>query len=464
MGVSKGKASRSPTKLPVWKRSPSPKKMLPTSISRSRLQGIADTLRAKANLFYQTQDESSEEALVADQPQEPPTPTSIKSILSKKSVRFRSSHSVIDHMHRNSSPISIPTKSPPSLAMVDISNTPMFDTSSDEEKNLGQTARPSDLAPVHTLPSPPPRKTSRPQLDLGELDARLTGVPALPTPMPGTNLPLEDPFDDAAAALHSDHQLSKGLFCSDQVYISDEESGGEASDIDIRVSHDAATNKSLKGDPSSIKVSMQFEDNSKATTTPLTSPSPGSSNGSPLTGQRTLRRMKNIPTTLNTSSLMLRMPSEAQYDADAERSDGSEAPKKTATSSVAQLQSHQISFEDETDQDSQIGDELVSCKTQDHDRKATKMAVPRLTLKKPSSDETEDGLSAVSSNSDAIMQAANCAEKGSLVVKETSPSRSLNQALALPNDACPTLGALDPTSAKRDLGSGLAREPNKVIL
>jgi hypothetical protein len=402
--------SRSPSKVPRWKRSPSPRKPTGSTRGKSRLQGFADTLRAKANIFYQSQQHSSEEDLMSHEPSVPPTPGSAKSISSKKSVRFRSGHSVIDNVHAYSSPITIPIKSPPSLAMVNISSTPVFDIASDEEKGLAQTARPPETQPPHILSGPSPENANRPHLSL-EIEDNFSIAQALPTPMPGTNLPLDDPFDDAAAALCSEHSTSR-IFTvqavSDQKYHSDEERNAETNNLEtVRMSRTRVAPAQINFESS--PESTHFPQ-SKAST-PVPEDGDESARDRFPVGQRTLRRTKALPLTLDEQSSISRLPSETQYDADTEPSDGSDAQKGPFKSVAIRLQHQQVSHETEVSGDGEFGADLVRCKSPDQLRFALQGAVPRLTLKKPSSDETEEFASSLSAGSEAAKQYTDYAEK-----------------------------------------------------
>jgi hypothetical protein len=413
--------SRSPTKAPRWKRSPSPRKPTGSARGKSRLQGFADTLRAKANIFYQSQQHSSEEELMPHEPSVPPTPGSARSISSKKSVRFRSGHSVIGNVHVHSSPITIPIKSPPSLAMVNISSTPVFDATSDEEKNLGQTARPPETLPPPILSGPSPENANRPQLSL-EVEDNFSIAQALPTPMPGTNLPLDDPFDDAAAALCLEHPTSRiftGQAVSDQKYYSDEDKNTDTNKMEtVRIyrTRMTTTQINLESSPQSTHFPQPNS------LTPVLGDGDESARDRFPVGQRTLRRTKALPLTLDEPSSISRLPSETQYDADTEPSDGSDAQKEQVKSVAVRLQHQQVSHETEVSEDGEFGADLVRCKTPDQPRFALQGAVPRLTLKKPSSDETEEFASSLSTGSDAVMQYADYPEKGLAGVETPSTS------------------------------------------
>ncbi|KAF7512099.1 hypothetical protein GJ744_002812 [Endocarpon pusillum] len=319
--------SQSPTKAPRWKESASPKRPTTSARARARLQVFADTLRAKANIFYEAHQQSSEEELMLHEVPVPPTPSSAKSIFSKKSVRFRSGHSVIGNVHQHSSPISVLGKNPPSLLTVDIPSTPAFETDSDDEKSLRQRARSLEQLSLPVSSRSCPKHSNRPQLSLKVEEAIKCGL-ELPTPMPGTNLPLEDPFNDTAAALCSEQPTIRTptiLICSDQGYISDEESNAG---IDVIKTARARHPKMLTAQ-STFDPSLATKKSTEPVTSSLANDNAKqSSNKSPTAARRALSSTNDLPLVTQERSTILRPPSETQYDADAERSDGSEAQKE----------------------------------------------------------------------------------------------------------------------------------------
>jgi hypothetical protein len=439
----KRKAFRSPKKLPHWKHSPSPKKPSSSSRSKSRLLGLADTLRAKATIFYEIREPSSEEALLPHEASVPPTPGSAKSISSKKSVRFRSGHSVIGHMDSQSSPITIPTKSPPSLPMMNISNIAMFETTPDEEKNLGQTARPPETMPSHVPSGPSPRKSSRPGLciETGNLSSP---IQALPTPMPGTNLSLEDPFDDAAATLHPPQLTSNLLMAqvgSDKGYITDEESNAETHGIKTAANYQTESS-SGQGSPHSL---VQKNNSTDCMVSPLNSDQKGqSANSSPSPAQRTLRRMKPLPSNIQMQLCIPRLPSETQYDADCEPSDSGGAQQQPIDGMPSKLERRSGGHDKDTDQDSQFGADLVRCKTPVSQRPEPNDLVPRLTLRKPSSNETEEFSSYLSSSNEAGMYLAGQTETRCICPTKTFENNTMQMANHVGRltsiNLCPTAG------------------------
>ncbi len=417
-------------------------------------------------MFYEAQQPSSEEELMPHEASVPPTPSSAKSISSKKSVRFRSGHSVIGNVHPHSSPITIPIKYPPSLAMVNISSTPMFDKTSDEEKDLGQTARPPETLPSHIPAGPSLKRTNRPQPSL-EMKGKSSIVPALPTPMPGTNLPLEDPFDDAAATLHSEQPTSRiftGQIVSDQGYISDEESNAERND------NKTACVPRTRIPSSKIAFDTSPEqENSTTSNAPPFVPSDRceSSKKSPSATQRTFRRTKALPLASNDQSGVPRLPSETQYDADAEPSDGSDGQKEPIKGVTARLHHHQGSHVADSAEDGEFGADLVRCKTPEYLRTAQQGHIPRLTVKKPSSDETEDAEFFVSAGTEAAMKYADHAEKGLIKIGICSASDDLEMRRQRERlrsiNLCPTLQSVGPTFGDvENVDPASLREPTKV--
>jgi hypothetical protein len=465
LGSTKRRLSRSPTKKPLWKRSPSPRRHPAPNKAMSMLQGLADTLRAKANIFYEEQKDSSEEELMPHDASGPPTPNSAKSFCSKKSVRFRSGHSVIGNVRPHSSPIIIPTKSPPSLSMVNISSTPVFETTVDENKDLGQTARPPETLPLYIPLSPSPGKTSPPYFSF-KIEDKAGSVAALPTPMPGTNLPLEDPFDDAArAALRSDDTtiVQSDLKGSDLGYISYEKSNAES---DLRIETIPTTEMSSAqdvNDPAgennetpgfyAFRVERDYCN--------------GTSNISPSAPQRTLRRTKALHLPSKEQLNTLGWPSESQYDADAEPSDGSDTQNKSIESVAAKIKHPYESLVTDHNGSSELGVNLARCKTPLRQRSATPGAVPRLTLERASSNETEESASSILTDRKEMIQSAGSADKNLIGVETSLPSgtsRISMQTESLISINCRSTyrSVESPFERVENENPGISREPTKV--
>lgn len=327
--------SQSPTKAPRWKESPSPKRPTTSARARARLQVFADTLRAKANILYEAHQQSSEEDLMLHEVPVPPTPSSAKSICSKKSVRFRSGHSVIGNVHQHSSPISVSKKTPPSLLTVDIPSTPAFEINSDDEKGIRQTARTPEKLSLPVSSGSSPKHSNRSQLSLKVAEA-INCAPELPTPTPCTNLRLEDPFNDTTAALRSEQPIittPTTSTCSDQGYISDEESNAG---IDVINTARARHPKMLTAQ-STFDPSLGTKKSTERVTSSLSNDhAKKSSNKSPTAARRALSSTNDLPLITQEQSTILRPPSETQYDADAERSDSSEAQKEPPVPPLSQ--------------------------------------------------------------------------------------------------------------------------------
>lgn len=385
---------RSPTKLLHRKGPPSPRKSTPSTRAKSRLQGFADSLRAKANIFYDKRTESSEGELLLHEAVAPHTPISVKSISSKKSVRFRSGHSVIGNVLPQSSPIASPTRSPPSLPMVDISNTPMFEEISKEEENYGQKAR----LPETLLPNMPsglsPRKSSPPQLFTNLEDATY-GARTLPTPMPGTNLPLEDPFQDPVPALR--HGPSPG-----NVHVSE---GGPSTHYLPEESNAASDNTNIAGTDRMENCSAHskppsYSDTKKSSPSEVSQSVPdshdGSSNSSP---HRTLRRMKPLYDGSPGISSFCKLTPEIESGADAEASEDIETQKKKISDVALEGGYHSENCDIEIDRDSQSGSDLVRCETPEMQQVAVLAEIPILRVRGPSSDESVESSSSYPSAS-----------------------------------------------------------------
>ncbi|KKY17450.1 hypothetical protein UCRPC4_g05592 [Phaeomoniella chlamydospora] len=176
-------ATQSPIKSPRRSLSESRQK------SKSRLQGWADTLKSKANYFY------------VPVPADEIGQSSPQSQLSRKSVRFRSRHSVLETQKvaiDHSSPVDIPQGNAPLLPALNISRITFTAVTTGQEEGP-QTARPP-MTPI-LAPTEGDGSLSSVEHFLSDSPAKSlfsnTTNSALPTPMPGTNLPLEDPFEDA---------------------------------------------------------------------------------------------------------------------------------------------------------------------------------------------------------------------------------------------------------------------------
>jgi hypothetical protein len=185
----RGSRSWSPLKPPLkeWigqeslrSKSPSPNRILTSS--RKALNDFANTFRAKAASVRP----STPPGLLRD-----PSPIgrdSEKSVKSKKSVHWRSSETMVTKLQ------DIPKNFSPVLGTLEGLNEHFLGSA------LVLTARPplpiSVLAAMDNLDKKPQRIELPPP---GLAEVEQVEQPPLSTPMPGTNLPLEDPFDDNAA-------------------------------------------------------------------------------------------------------------------------------------------------------------------------------------------------------------------------------------------------------------------------
>jgi hypothetical protein len=408
--------SSSSAKFSGRKQSPSPRKHPASARARNRLQGFADTLRAKASVFYDQQN-SSEEDLMPDAASTPSTPHSAKSVCCKKSVTFRSGHSIIGNTLSHTSPIAIPRNSPPSLSMVNISSTPVFDTTSAEEKDLGLTARPQETVPVHIVSRPSPQNTSRSELSL-KLDDEIGITSALPTPMPGTNLPFDDLFDDAAATLIAENPISKisaGRIASDQGYIADKESTTQVNDIDD--AHMSQTRISCA--QSTIDPSPADKKSSITGSTSLVNDSgENSPSNSPSRAQRALRRMHAFPPKFK---MRPRLPSEMPQYPDDKRSDGNEVQQEPM---ISRNEDDNLAHESGRDdinivEDSEFGVDLFRCKTPNRDPAVELATITHAIHGRPSSDEIE--------KANASIALEVLGTQGSRVQSAASPSFSTPQ-------------------------------------
>lgn len=138
-------------------------------------------MRSTANILH-----------VTKSPQESPLSASSKS---KKSVRFRDCY-----VDKASSPIGIPEESP--KLHLDFSDVPILTARPSLEKSV--------LKAVCEVATPNDSPIRQPQ-----------PMSALPTPMPGTNLPMEDPFQDVVVDAKRDHVELPAASKSLQVTIED---------------------------------------------------------------------------------------------------------------------------------------------------------------------------------------------------------------------------------------------------
>lgn len=394
-------SSRSPTKVPSCKRSSSPKRPSYSPRQRSKLQGLADTLRVRAKMFYEQHENSSKEEVVRQEASIPLAPSCAKSISLKKSVRFRSGHSVISHVHASSSPIPITIKPPPSLPMVNISSTPMSETASDEGRNLGSIGRPPETLPLHIPHVTSLENTSQSKLSL-EIDDNFSGVQGLPTPMPGTTLPLDDPFDDVAAASRSECPASRlltGQVDSDRGYISEQESDADMNEI-RRTSSAQSNSASSPHNKDSLQLNLSG---------PTSNGGGGSWIKSPSADKRTIQIIKPLSSTFKAQPSLSSLPSETRSDTDAEPSDGGDQQKKPIRSMAVKSQHHRMIYTDSTG-DSHFGADLFGCKTPNKMRSAPRATFSHLALERPSSNEIKEAASFMSSGGEAMMQSVYCAE------------------------------------------------------
>lgn len=189
--------TQNPDKASAREDSLSPKRSVR---AKNKLQGFADTIRSKANMFQTSHPgPDGEEITPNDVPRN--TSRNDKSCSSRKSVRFRSSNSFISHHERlHSSPISIQSGCAPLLPLIDLPSYALLVDETllendAERSNLGKTGHP----PSSTHNYLHLDDDSRADSPAKKPEARFDVPGALWTPMPGTNLPLEDPFDDLAA-------------------------------------------------------------------------------------------------------------------------------------------------------------------------------------------------------------------------------------------------------------------------
>ena len=152
--------------------------------SKSRLHALADNIRDKTNFFY---DPTCLE-VGATKPKSPSP---------RKSIRFRSrlqrSPTKIEH----SSPIDIPTQDFPVLPRINVSGIALSDAVVAAVANPNLTARPPPFLDIQYPEDANNKVQTRPVENPRDRIVDQHPDSNLPTPMPGTNLPLEDPFSSA---------------------------------------------------------------------------------------------------------------------------------------------------------------------------------------------------------------------------------------------------------------------------
>jgi hypothetical protein len=169
------------------KQSSPPQRLSSSSMgTRSKLQGFADSVRAKTNRFSEAHRASSREDLRC-QKLTPSLAASSANIICKKSVRFRSGLSLIDHVDPPMSPDSAVCNPSPSLSLGDLS--------SDQDEIFAGLIWAQPEQPLPTLTSSSQGGDSRNHRSV-ELEPRSSAVPQLPTLISDTSLFNGDPFRD----------------------------------------------------------------------------------------------------------------------------------------------------------------------------------------------------------------------------------------------------------------------------
>lgn len=190
--------SWSPLKQSLRSKSPSPTRLMTSS--RKALNDFAQSVKATAAAMRP----STPPSLLRDV--SPMGRDSEKSVKSKKSVHWHSSDSTAAASGTNgqSSPKDIVKKSSPLLPEMVYSDHFLG-------SKVALTARPPPTPVLIALE----QADQRPQnIELQCPDLVETTQPPLLTPMPGTNLPLEDPFDDAAAVGESHTNIFEDPDCA----------------------------------------------------------------------------------------------------------------------------------------------------------------------------------------------------------------------------------------------------------
>lgn len=273
---------------------------------------------------------------------------------------------------------------------------------------MRQTAKPIDPQQSHLSTCPTPPQATRQSMSL-EIERNFGIIQALPSPMPGSNMPLDDPFDDAAAALfRSEHSATKASTresCLSKHHLSDKHN--KAAMDELRTTPDAQMGVS------STQVTYDSSpENDVSKQSAITSRnSDQSTNNSPSPCPRTLRRTKVIPLIPNEQSSIPKSQSESQHGANMENSDCLDAKPESTKGTTITLQQPDESYETRLSEDCEFGADLFRCKTLAETRSAVRGRVPILTFNKPSSDETDLDLSSLSAASNAAIHYADDGKK-----------------------------------------------------
>lgn len=171
------------------------KQSQPVLTPKSALQTWADSLRATTSLFYPRL--GVPDLPSTDNHQKTNTASS-SSPASKKPAQFSLRQSALGACRRQSSPIPIPTSTPPVLPALALNPGPLF---SQRCAALGlppQTARPAEISFLEAATPANPALVCdlNEHLDQSRRKHGKTCPPPL-SPMPGSDLPLENPFEDA---------------------------------------------------------------------------------------------------------------------------------------------------------------------------------------------------------------------------------------------------------------------------
>ena len=183
---------------------------LQETASKTFLEAIADAIKAPTFLFYRDTKSAktlrkTEETLDSSGNQDTPplvTPEHRKAS-PKKSVRFRPGSSIINDVEK-SSPINIP-RAFPTLPPVQLATTPLLQCFGKTSFDQIPTARPPQTQILNSSAefrqAIIEAQSAIPFLDLDQ-DANPVNPPTnLPTPLPGTNLSMDDPFAHAVSEL-----------------------------------------------------------------------------------------------------------------------------------------------------------------------------------------------------------------------------------------------------------------------
>lgn len=308
-------------------------------------------------MFYEAHEASSGDDAQFHEVPMSLTPWSPKTF-SKKSVRFRSGDSVINHAQPQGSPILAHSMRPPSLSLADLPSMRLFDNDSEEFEIFSQTAGNQSDQPFH-VPSPSSLEETN-QTCFPEIETKYSLVNLFSESNLDDCLCGEDSFYDPAPASrrecsscrHSTFELYSG-----KDYVSDDEGNtgskkGKAARIRGKESHVQST-RDLFSDRSELSTSSEHSLALKNRD--------DVSRNSHQDARRRCGLTILVSPTLETPKVLQRAISETQYDADnePEPSDSREAQNESLEVNSVQLDYNSRRIYARSTGESDFGSDLV---------------------------------------------------------------------------------------------------------